>query len=65
MIGIVILILVIISVVLAIRSLKQLEKMEHVDTVKNELKKGKVVFQEDSSTVSSLSSEKSRSSRFE
>ena len=35
----------ILSVILAFRSLKHLQKMEEVKTVTDELKKGKVIFQ--------------------
>lgn len=48
------------SVILAVRSLRNLEKIEGVKTVATELKKGKVIFQNDS--VSSTSAESSSSS---
>ena len=58
----VLLALFIVSVILAIISLKNLQKMEAVKTVTQELKKGKVIFQNDSG--SSLSDESSSSSSF-
>ena len=54
--GIVSIVIGLISVLLAIRSLKQLEKMEQVTEVKDELKKGKVIFHSDSSSPSAESS---------
>ena len=53
-------IILILSIILAVRSLKNLEKIEGVKTVKEELKKGKVIFQKD--TVSSASVDSSSSS---
>lgn len=55
-IGIVILLIVVISVLLALRSLKQLQRMEQVTEVKDELKKGKVIFQDSSSPSDGSSS---------
>ncbi len=53
-------VILIISVIWAIISLKQLSKMEKVTAAKDELKKGKVIFQSDSEA--SLSSESSSAS---
>lgn len=47
----------IVSVLLAFRSLKQLEKIEKVSEVKRELRRGKVVFQRDSSSPPASSSD--------
>jgi uncharacterized membrane protein len=44
-------ILLLISVLMAYRSLRQMQQMETVDEAKDVLKKGKVVFQDDSSSV--------------
>jgi hypothetical protein len=52
----IILIIVVISFLLAFRSLKQLQKMEKVNEAKKELRRGKVVFQSDSSSASPDSS---------
>lgn len=41
-----------ISVLWAMYSLKQMQKMEKVSAVKDELKKGKVIFQSDSESSS-------------
>lgn len=45
-----ILIIAVISFLLAFRSLKQTEKVKEVDHAKRELKKGKVIYQSDSSS---------------
>lgn len=50
-------IIAIFSILMALRSLKQLKHVEKIDEVKDELKKGKVVFQKDSSSGSSSVSE--------
>ncbi len=57
MVLIVSLILIVVSILLALRSLRSVQKLEEVGEVKDELKKGKVIFHSDSS----LSSEESSS----
>jgi len=55
----VLLIIFIVSILLAIRSFKHLQKMEKVKDVTEELKKGKVIFQNDSVVSSSPDSSSS------
>lgn len=50
--GLTIVILAIISILMALRSLKQLKKLEKVNEVKDDLRKGKVIFQSDASSPS-------------
>jgi hypothetical protein len=49
-VGIVILVIAAISVGLALRSLKQLSSLEEIEHVQEEMKKGRVIFQNDSSS---------------
>ncbi len=55
----ILLLLFVVSVFLAFRSLKHLQKLEKVKDVTEELKKGKVIFQNDSPVSSSTDSSSS------